>query len=352
MTSPSENSTTTQPTPKIRALPLSSIIAKKLLLFLVVILACLVSLTVVQYIAQEFFFDRLIYKKSPIYGYYPPNNEGLLQEDHFLIQYRTKDLTKFTSGSLNPSVMGATDSLDYTIAILGDSFAFGVGVKANQTFPTLLEAKLNKLRPTTVLNLSLGGDSILDHYAKYQLVKQQVDPDLLVVTIVDNDLIIDDPGRYPGEMELYHQLQTMCPGTEFKFDWDQDPHLSTENMITRALFPSISDKYTNLCYFGSILNHLPPQNTLFFSLMPTPDTTANLDLTDLQYLAGQHAEMVRYTLRQLARDYHFSTLSFSNYESYNWVSKRDGHPSSETHHYYAELLYQEITSNPKWGFSK
>jgi GDSL-like lipase/acylhydrolase family protein len=73
---------------------------------------------------------------------------------------------------------------------LGDSWTFGVSVRQHQTYPTLLEAELNKLdrnKAYEVVNLSVPG------YASYQgvrLMKRALElkPDLIVIGYAMNEL--------------------------------------------------------------------------------------------------------------------------------------------------------------------
>ena len=85
----------------------------------------------------------------------------------------------------------------YTIALIGDSFAYGLGVRENESFGRILEAKLNKIKPTKIYVLALPGDSIVENYAKFLLMDSSVRVDLYIFSMVKNDLVYDHNHKYP-----------------------------------------------------------------------------------------------------------------------------------------------------------
>jgi len=85
------------------------------------------------------------------------------------------------------------------LVFLGDSLTLGWGVEREQTFEHLLEARLNQMRPTEVINLGVGNynttqevNLFLDKGAKYQ-------PDQVVLFYFINDAEpVPQKSRFPG----------------------------------------------------------------------------------------------------------------------------------------------------------
>ena len=78
------------------------------------------------------------------------------------------------------------------IAVLGDSFTFGLGVSREEAYPSVLEALLLRApetrgRPTDVLNFGVGGYSSADEALVLEHKALAWDPDLVIVGYVLND---------------------------------------------------------------------------------------------------------------------------------------------------------------------
>ncbi len=84
----------------------------------------------------------------------------------------------------------------YRILVLGDSFTFGVGVNAEESYPKLLEAMLNKAsRGNTairyeVINAGVEGYGTEQEYLYLRKLQLRYEPDLVIVGLHSND--IDD----------------------------------------------------------------------------------------------------------------------------------------------------------------
>lgn len=275
--------------------------------------------------------------------------ENFLKEN-FLIEKRIRDLRPLINfNNQKEGVLGAqTQTETYTIVLIGDSFAYGQGVRETETFGRVLEVKLNKIRPTKVSILALPGDSIIENYTKFLLARSTAGANLYVFSMVDNDLVYDHVNKYPSEKEVYGSLKKSCPKEEFVYHWSDEEF---DNQLKRVIAPSHDDKFSNRCWVESVVRALTLQNVnfFFFSTFSYDD----LNLAPLEFLKPD--DRLR---RKLELDYvnmveknGGAVINRLNVPVKKWgVSKKEGHPSKELHALFAETLYQEIVSNPHWGF--
>lgn len=101
---------------------------------------------------------------------------------------------EFLPGEIN--AQGFRDTKDFTkllvssdkirIMVLGDSFVFGACLKAEETFPNLLQAELSD--NYEVFNFGVPGWSIDQMYLAYQHYKDLVDPDIVILAFIDDDI--------------------------------------------------------------------------------------------------------------------------------------------------------------------
>src|SRR4030066_1649285 len=125
---------------------------------LFIILALGISLYSSYYLAywsaEKFFYDKFFYKKSEVYVYTKNNSNrlgslGLLAKND-PIKRRIGDLISLVDTNdqkdVNRQVLGAKADNVFKIAVIGDSFVYGLGVKTSERFTDLLEKKLNKIR--------------------------------------------------------------------------------------------------------------------------------------------------------------------------------------------------------------
>lgn len=152
------------------------------------ILSLTISYGIVKRISEIFFFDKFYYQKSIDFGYFhfPPNKKSTLE----VFGKRSQDVLTLLNNK-SPDVKGHTSHGNYTIAIVGDSYVWGQGLKNNDRFPILLERKLSNLKDTKVYSFGMSGDGILDYYVKYQKIKELYDIDLYVYVLTVNDILIN-----------------------------------------------------------------------------------------------------------------------------------------------------------------
>jgi len=118
----------------------------------------------------------------------------------------------------------------FRIAILGDSFTFGYGIKINETYPKQLEKMLNKKggHNYEVLNFGVNGRNTL---LEAKFLKEMVldfEPDLVIVGFFPNDA---DPGDISNEESCLKNFK----GLKEK-----------NNLENLKLYPLILDRFNSI----------------------------------------------------------------------------------------------------------
>ena len=164
-------------------------IAKATINILLSFISVVISLLLSYWIAERYFFDKLFYQKSIQHGYWIPI-EGYKERvaDLLELESRLKDDRGLQLHDKQPSNK-------FTIAVIGDSYVWGQGVRFSQTATQGLEKKLNKYRNTEVLSFAYSGDNILDYAHRYHQIMQSFDVDLYIFALVINDILLATGGE-------------------------------------------------------------------------------------------------------------------------------------------------------------
>ncbi len=316
---------------------------------LTLVLAVCVSLCVSYF----FFFDIFFYGKSSFFGY---GKEAWIsvQEPHTsnLIQNRKRDVSALFSSDLS-LLERDVQKAGLRVVVIGDSMAYGLGVMEHQSFPRRLEKKLKRLDATArVWNLSIAGDHILDYYAKYEQAREHLHPDIIIIGIVDNDLFIDQIGKYKNE-DLKNEIDGHCaPGSESKnTDLASDPNLPPHEYFTRVLFPTFLPSTCNLHYLEEVLTRMEKdrEKILFLTYSHVNEVAVDEQVaksiqekqwksSDEEYTAKENFMMSVY-LAQI-RAHGFEIVQPEG--GYEHVSERESHPSAQAHERFATLLFDKV----------
>jgi len=313
-----------------------------LLIFsLITTLSCLICLF---WVSEHWFFDQIFYKKSAFHGYmnqwfHDASANKTNWFEKIITVERERDIRYLISGKEFPK----TNSQTKTVAIIGDSLTYGLGVLSHQRYSNILANKLQKNGfNTKVYNFSDPGNSIVEAYALYQLVKKQLDPDLIIIAIVNNDLLLNDP-RYPGEIELIRKLDKTCPQPIFQ-DKTETDRTHTFHYYAQLSF---SPAFRNRCYLEKIAQDMSQdEKVIFFSFDSVDETPwcGSLDPTMSQNTAPEYQEATQEYISILNQTNN-SVYSFKSETKIdnNSVSKAELHPSHQKHDLYAQYLSQIIT---------
>ena len=301
------------------------------------VLACLaLSFILCFYLSENFFFDKIWYKKSALHGYYnrwyyDTEAEHLNWLERELVRRREQDLTDLLAGKVWSKQPGFK-----TIAVIGDSYVYGVGIRQSQRFSERLVPELKKQGISAeVYAFAEPGNSILDYLALYQLVKQQLDPDLLILGIVPNDLFFTED-RYPGNRAFLESFDNACGDKPI---YQSDNNYQDEAGFITAMQQSFSHNSRNRCYLveaAKILGRDPQLIYYGFTARNTNfachewDATAELTIMN-QYINTLESHGMR-GLSHLKQDSPLQAM----------VSPKEGHPSSAINQQYAIELAHYI----------
>lgn len=326
---------------------------KKLLL---ASLAFVLAIFFTNYIAERFFFDKIFFGKSENYGYSKKVGAyNMVNMEPFspLLEKRITDLRHIVSlgkNEIQGHVMGANtaEGSVFNIALIGDSFVYGMGVKLEDTIGKHLEKKLNTTRRSKVYSLALSGDSILDDYAKLQLAEKYLQPDVSVIVIVENDTNFDFIDKYPGGQEIFDRISPLCPGKLYVFDYKNV--VTIDDVTTLVDYPSWSPDYRNICLVRSIVTEMNQRDRIFYVALSYPFDSQELKSYGSSEASINAAEVMEKYV-SFIQETHGNVVFPKRELIYKQVSQKEGHSSGETNKEYADIIYNELVSNPKWKFA-
>lgn len=296
--------------------------------------------------ADTFFFDKLLYRKSPWYGYAKPEQDwsiiATISDAHPELKKRlaatseliawqkeyplaSEDITTLISST--PTV--APGKKQRTILVVGDSVIYGAGVLTSQRFGEQLEKILDSREPTKVITLAQPGDDIIDHLVKAVAGYHYYQPDLIIITLYHNDLIdLLGNSKYPDQDTIERYLSEKCPGQLSKpVDWSAERHYGGDAWYYNVFGDTVHPANANLCYLSEsvkVTNKLPIP-VIFYTLNSV----------------GEYSDLVFTGFRQTITAANGIVVSYNTNQTnnpYTPVSPIEGHPSVETHRGFAERL--------------
>ena len=240
---------------------------------------------------------------------------------------RAKDLISLASDQPNIS-----HDNSFKIAVIGDSLVWGQGLKNNDRFVVLLTKKLNQIRPTTVYSLGGCGDNIFDDYMKY---KKSIDVfgkvDLYIFGLFNNDLLLNEDDRYSTKQFISQNLVQGCPN---KTIFDPNLQIRDTDEYSQSLQATFATDSTNLCAYKNLVPLLPKDNSIYI---------------DLGNIFGEWTVQDNFS-KIISHD--FNLIKAPNLGPSVHISHKESHPNALANQMYADILFNEITSNSKWNFKK
>jgi len=308
-----------------------------------VVLSFAVSYRTAYYMCERYFFDEVFYRKSIAHGYWVQGKQLKIED----FGNRSEDVRGlFEHLRSDASVLGVADENEYTIAMIGDSYVWGQGVRFEDTVSQVLERKLGTVRKTNVLALATSGDDMIENLAKYRAYEDK-NIDLFVFILVNNDVLLNLERKYSGTKDraLFSELNEVCyEETEatatgvFWSDWD----VHGDEYYKQKMADSYANP-ANQCILNRVVSSLPINGAIYF--IPD-DRDAYLDA----YVEVFRKQGMYLLDMQKAQTNPRYRAYFSDPNRYFWVSAIEDHPSVLAHRMYADLLAEEILSNPRWKF--
>jgi hypothetical protein len=162
---------------------------KTTLTIFVIFISLVVSLVICEFFIRIFipqttysggldFFDTEIFDLKP-------NYQGTFSHPDYKYSFKTNnDRLRFTknfdsdSGNL------------FSVLILGDSFAFGMGVNDSETLASVISINLHSQHiPAYIYNASVPAYTAAEEVCKYHRVKNIVKPDIVIIVLCFNDFV-------------------------------------------------------------------------------------------------------------------------------------------------------------------
>ena len=193
------------------------------------------SIIVVVSLLSTVAADRVVGMFVP----WSPSPNGLIFPPHSAARYETNEFT-FTASinrlGFRDREFSLRDRLDHRVLALGDSFTFGWGVDAEQSWPKILERHMRADGLSAdVANLGVPGGSPYDYADIADRAVPVLKPDLIVVAVLQSDDLA----------QLEHEAHVKLPSLDeaSKEDGWGRSHLRT----------ALHDTYPNLTAVGKIL---------------------------------------------------------------------------------------------------
>ncbi|HWS48741.1 MAG TPA: hypothetical protein VN174_01660 [Candidatus Methanoperedens sp.] len=300
-----------------------------ILLVLLSLSLCVIVSYLCYRLAEKYFFDKFFYQKSNTHGY-------VLSEENFnFLDYgdRGKDLSALNN--LN-ELKGEILQNQFRIAIIGDSHVWGQGVRNNQRFAKLLEKRLNKIRPTRVFSYGKRGNNTLDYYNSYQRISNLIFANLYIILPVTNDAILN-------KSNTNDPITNNCQ----KKYINEKPTYFIEDFPIDSIINQSWKNPINQCVVDQSIQLLPKDNAIFLI-----DKDYHRDNTQFDYyhqlLTKNNKTTISTSIGKYMDKYkrYFDEKVYMNFS----LSPTDPHPNALANQMYSDILFSEITTNPKWSF--
>ncbi len=307
------------------------------------LLFTLLSYKAAYFIGERYFFDKLFYKKSIAHGYVSCLEDNC---DWGRFGDRARDYIsllkmKHVDKTVARQVLGAQDESEFRVAVIGDSFVWGQGVRNEERMTQILDKKLNVITKTRVFSFAAPGDNILDNFAKLNVLKNSQFNSWIYV-FVSNDILFEWYNRY-DKGEGKKEIEEKC-GDIFTMDGGSGKSSKAYQELTKKGWES----EVNRCAMGVFIRALPKNTIVFFSNI---------------YVENAYSRYFREIIGSSGRDDLVvvsprESMKFSEYAKY-WtdpikyfqITKIEGHPSRVAQAMYADVLFKKITSSSLWGFN-
>ncbi|NIT60068.1 MAG: hypothetical protein GWN00_28775 [Aliifodinibius sp.] len=231
----------------------------------------------------------------------------------------------------------------YRIIFLGDSITFGWGVEKEDTFETLLEVKLNEIKPTEVLNFGTGNYNSEQEVNLFFKKGQKYKPAHIVLFYFINDAEIT-PQKSKWEFLSHSRVIT--------FFWSRIQGLManlSESKSFKSYYSGLySDDQQGWINTKKALTQMAQYsraNQIRFDVILLPELH---NLNDYP-LKAEHAKIITFLNENNINGIDLVPF-FSSVEDPQelWVAADDAHPNKKAHQMIADFSFDFITRGIKW----
>ena len=325
-------------------------IINKTSLVLFSFLLCFLTYRFCYFVAEKYFFDKFFYQKSVSHGYQTFSSKHCLED----FGERANGLTLTDNQGYQPQINNLNnDPRNFQIIVIGDSFTWGQGITNNQRFAKILSDKLNKIRPTKVISMALPGWNILDYLEIYsQTIKIDYSPDLTIFALVQNDNIVNKPQKpnptYKAgpNAPIVQECLQLNPGLSPTFNLNFES-LPSDNK--QAVIDKTNESWNNpvnSCVINNSLKLLPHEKAIYFFTDNYQDNSSVYKM--FSDLLNKNNKTILSSI--IGKNIPKYSKCFNNPHQNFFVSSQEGHPNALANQMYADILFNEITTNPKWNF--
>ncbi len=330
---------------------------KKLLkitvLFGLVVSFLLLTIEFAWQMTERYFFDRVFYQKSALYGYIQDETKtsNLIATPlhHWAIEQRLADLrTLWRHDAENTDYPEKFDKSVFKVAIIGDSYIYGTGVLEPERLSSVLERKLNTIRPTKVYAFAQMADDVLDYYANFLVAERRLKPDLYIVSIVWNDFEVWGD-KHALQDTLRQRLQTICMNPEFKEHFSPDTDSWLEIIRDHSIH-AISPASNNYCYMNEFIKDIQTERkVMFFNFNHFEGAqwcqqTDNIEHIYHSFIMNEYESLIN------KNDGVVFGIDVEDWLKWESVSPEETHPGKTMHALGAQILLDELLRDPIWGF--
>jgi hypothetical protein len=312
-------------------------------LLVISLLILSVSIFFLYFLAEKYFFDKFFYYKSVDHGYWVFDEDKQLTVSFRDFGERALYYRQLRHGAdvedLLPNHL--SDEELFTIAIIGDSYTWGQGVRWPQTFSQVLEKKLQKDFNVRVMTVANCGDIIVDYLVDYRKLEEIYSPDFYVFALVVNDLAPHISSYEDLKQEpIIRFCEDNFPEEEANIERNSD----IDYLNDKELFdPFVLGNPINECFVSESIKQLPTEQSIYL-LTESYFEWAQERLDFFREILELEEKTIidsKEILNLPQYERYLKDYEQANYSSLV-VSKKDGHPSALVHQLYADLLYEAI----------
>lgn len=222
----------------------------------------------------------------------------------------------------------------YRIAALGDSITFGWGVEQDETFESILETELNRVRPTEIVNFGTGNYNTEQQVNLFFEKGVKYRPDRIVVFYFINDA---EPTPQRSKWAYLSRVRTLT------FYWSRvrallsriNPSRAYENFYAE-LYGESEQGWVRARQAFVELRELCEEHTIGLQVFLLPDLHETRDYP----FRGEHRKVMEFLEREGIDAVDLAPFFADQDDPRSlWVAPDDAHPNARGHELIARYVY-------------